>query len=1013
MKEEIQDQNEKRAEESSVFSRIKSRWYTNEEVASILKSFGVHPEWQTSELQIRPKSGAVLLYSREKVRYRQDGYCWKKRKNGRTTREDHMKLKVQGIECIYGCYVHSAILPTFHRRCYWLLENPDIVLVHYLNQPPDNDKEGKMMITLNSSLLEATTRRSWSNEEIIEEIGSVFGGISQIQHTLNINFPAPLAAPIISQQQPEQTRAVDICDLEQVSQIDQSMSTSEQPQPQAQHQQQQSSHVYIDDQLKIQHQQQHHHQQHLRQSIDSSLMDTSNWHRESGGHSSIVCAMDLATCDLADTSSASLILDNLYSPPSRQTTNRSQQPLHLQCCSSNMEHDNQNRDGDTSMTDDDKTTSNKTSRDHSSNPGGDDLLLQIDFDQAACDVTENDVMHSMATIDSDDLLIGGNHNPSDHHTDANSLELFNFRLATGCHTPAMETKSAASVADYGIMGSASSSSVQLNVSASDSGVAPRCHSTGGDQMLGSGLGSVSYNHSASQYLGTDCDLVGQNSLLSVGDNFTIQRSSACSLNPTSAPAIAPTEASCSTSCSPAPFSTLSLQVVGLNTTVSQATRLSSGIETCSPSCLSDLSSLSSLQTQGTTVKTSPSEGSPNSGRYISKQRSSEHQNPLNDINHSHNSNNNFSILVNGPLSKAFSLDGGSSNLPGAAGDSDHGGNQNRAVKSSTPIFDFDAKTNSSGSYFFIPNSMDDNNISSGDSSTSRVYSQSSSPRRHQSLVQARTSCPPLESFPESIIPPNSSSTTTISNDTSSHSSGATNNSLALPNRACDQNDRGQRSSLDYATLGDHLGCQQPYSSSTSSNDNSSTPQRKRRSFASTASASDDNASALMMFNSVELCPGDGIDGTSLLPILDYVPNWCSVTGGAKVLIIGHWNNLLEKNEASGSVDGNNNSSNEETKSNQKSSSNSSEDPKMQFSVMFDDILVPATLIQDNVLKCHAPNRRQGFITLEVLHRDRIVSEQVLFEMRQTDSSSSSSSSCLHDHQLSSASAMDIKSEADN
>ncbi len=70
----------------------------------------------------RPASGSMLLYNRKKVRYRKDGYCWKKRKDGKTTREDHMKLKVQGVECIYGCYVHSAILPTFHRRCYWLLQ---------------------------------------------------------------------------------------------------------------------------------------------------------------------------------------------------------------------------------------------------------------------------------------------------------------------------------------------------------------------------------------------------------------------------------------------------------------------------------------------------------------------------------------------------------------------------------------------------------------------------------------------------------------------------------------------------------------------------------------------------------------------------------------------------------------------------------------------------------------------------------------------------------------------------
>lgn len=31
-------------------------------------------------------------------------------------------LIVLSFQCIYGCYVHSAILPTFHRRCYWLLQ---------------------------------------------------------------------------------------------------------------------------------------------------------------------------------------------------------------------------------------------------------------------------------------------------------------------------------------------------------------------------------------------------------------------------------------------------------------------------------------------------------------------------------------------------------------------------------------------------------------------------------------------------------------------------------------------------------------------------------------------------------------------------------------------------------------------------------------------------------------------------------------------------------------------------
>ena len=51
----------------------------------------------------------MLLYSRKKVRYRRDGYCWKKRKDGKTTREDHMKLKVQGTEVSARSFVSAPV----------------------------------------------------------------------------------------------------------------------------------------------------------------------------------------------------------------------------------------------------------------------------------------------------------------------------------------------------------------------------------------------------------------------------------------------------------------------------------------------------------------------------------------------------------------------------------------------------------------------------------------------------------------------------------------------------------------------------------------------------------------------------------------------------------------------------------------------------------------------------------------------------------------------------------------
>ncbi|XP_023715789.1 calmodulin-binding transcription activator 2 isoform X4 [Cryptotermes secundus] len=153
------------------FPTQRHRWNTNEEIAAILISFERHNEWQSKEVKIRPKSGSMLLYSRKKVRYRRDGYCWKKRKDGKTTREDHMKLKVQGTECIYGCYVHSAILPTFHRRCYWLLQNPDIVLVHYLNVPyPDDNK----LAVITPSLALWGDKKEWTKEELVSQLKPMF-----------------------------------------------------------------------------------------------------------------------------------------------------------------------------------------------------------------------------------------------------------------------------------------------------------------------------------------------------------------------------------------------------------------------------------------------------------------------------------------------------------------------------------------------------------------------------------------------------------------------------------------------------------------------------------------------------------------------------------------------------------------------------------------------------------------------------------------------------------------------
>jgi hypothetical protein len=71
-----------------------------------------------------------------------------------SVREDRMCLKVNGTDCIYGCYSHSSIMSTFHRRCYWLLDKPDIVLVHYLQTP--NGETGECLVYLNSNAIAST-----------------------------------------------------------------------------------------------------------------------------------------------------------------------------------------------------------------------------------------------------------------------------------------------------------------------------------------------------------------------------------------------------------------------------------------------------------------------------------------------------------------------------------------------------------------------------------------------------------------------------------------------------------------------------------------------------------------------------------------------------------------------------------------------------------------------------------------------------------------------------------------
>lgn len=115
-------------------------------------SFLLDPE--TSPLSINkgashrlPPSGTLILYDRCATRrYKDDGYSWVKKRNSNKVREDHVKLRINGVKKVYGSYVHCIDNPTFHRRAYHLIDGPSpaaamlndkpiqsLVLVHYLD----------------------------------------------------------------------------------------------------------------------------------------------------------------------------------------------------------------------------------------------------------------------------------------------------------------------------------------------------------------------------------------------------------------------------------------------------------------------------------------------------------------------------------------------------------------------------------------------------------------------------------------------------------------------------------------------------------------------------------------------------------------------------------------------------------------------------------------------------------------------------------------------------------------
>ncbi|KAK9690838.1 hypothetical protein RND81_09G157400 [Saponaria officinalis] len=115
------------------------RWLRPAEIREVLRNY---QKFQiSSESPNRPPSGSLFLFDRKVLRYfRKDGHNWRKKKDGKTVKEAHEKLKVGSVDVLHCYYAHGEDNECFQRRSYWLLEEEymHIVFVHYLEVQQGN-----------------------------------------------------------------------------------------------------------------------------------------------------------------------------------------------------------------------------------------------------------------------------------------------------------------------------------------------------------------------------------------------------------------------------------------------------------------------------------------------------------------------------------------------------------------------------------------------------------------------------------------------------------------------------------------------------------------------------------------------------------------------------------------------------------------------------------------------------------------------------------------------------------
>ncbi|KAF5752102.1 calmodulin-binding transcription activator 3-like isoform X1 [Tripterygium wilfordii] len=136
-----------------ILQEAQYRWLRPVEICKILQNY---QRFQlTHDPPDRPAGGSLFLFDRKVLRYfRKDGHCWRKKKDGKTVKEAHEKLKTGSVDVLHCYYAHGEDNEYFQRRCYWMLDGllEHIVLVHYRDVKEKSSSGSRLLADPDSHL---------------------------------------------------------------------------------------------------------------------------------------------------------------------------------------------------------------------------------------------------------------------------------------------------------------------------------------------------------------------------------------------------------------------------------------------------------------------------------------------------------------------------------------------------------------------------------------------------------------------------------------------------------------------------------------------------------------------------------------------------------------------------------------------------------------------------------------------------------------------------------------------